>query len=226
MIGLLEEYPWPWANGVLETRSALPEFAQITGMSGTGKTFLMEAITQAVKDRGGTTISAATYAKTALESRAHFTNTTHSIFGLPLRLTDARRRYDAERLRTAALIIVDQGQLLRADQIEVIMQCPREANFRGVLLLVSDQRQALPVLPDLSLGQRIAKRFANAAGFHVFTGSTYPLTRNMRMLEDPVLATAISRLDNGTSCGPLWGLPVNVVVGVYACLITTLLCYT
>lgn len=193
-MGLFDADVFP--DGVIRTVGLERKYVHIQGVAGTGKSHLVKLIAQAVRARRGATLSAAMYCKTAISYPADDKNTAHSIFGLPI--FGPPPYYNRDRIRNAALITVDEGQLFRSGQIDRMLHCLDESLFLGVFVLLSNAKQAISVTPEWDLHRRLATNFTRAAGFNVFNEHTYVLERNMRMAGDVGLAEFISDLPHGT----------------------------
>lgn len=124
----------------------------------------------------------------------------HFLCSVSPRITSTHLRAGAQapavaRLAKAQLIIVDEISMMRAGELDAIVQDLRTIGFKGVLLAVGNDAQLGPVIPRASASAFLAH--------HVTTSVTYEncehftLSQNMRMTADLPFHKACTSLGYG-----------------------------
>lgn len=125
----------------------------VTGMAGTGKTFLLSAVREAFEREGYSVIGAALAGKAArgLELGAGISSST--LHGL-LHRHDRREKVFGPR----TLLVLDEAGMVGTRQMECLVRAVREAG--GVLVLVGDAQQLQPIEhggPFVALGRLLGE---------------------------------------------------------------------
>lgn len=162
-----------WPDGItptgayLQLESALNDpgagHVFVTGRAGTGKSTLLRAARDHIRDR------AVVLAPTGLAAINVGGQTIHSFFGFPPRLvqpSDIRRSRNGRAMRKLEFLIIDEVSMVRSDLMWAIDQAlrlnrgrPREP-FGGVrLLLFGDLHQLPPVVQEREVAQHLDDAF-------------------------------------------------------------------
>jgi hypothetical protein len=177
----------------------------VDGPGGTGKTYLYKALIATVHSEG--LLAVATVASSIAASIMPGGHTAHSVFKIPIKLTDSSmcnftKQSDIADLHKAALVIWDEVAMTKRQPVETldrslqdIMGCTQL--FGGkVMLFGGDFRQVLPVV-------------ARGMRAQITDATLISLNQNMRAQSDPWFSEYLLRIENGTE---------KTIAGDYVCL--------
>ena len=170
----------PWPGGITPTNeyvAALDHIREgdghlfVTGRAGTGKSTLLRALRDLIRDEY------VVVAPTGLAAVTAGGQTIHSFFGLPPRLIrpdDIRRSRNGALMRKLKLLVIDEISMVRSDLMWAIDQSlrvnrgrPREP-FGGVrLIMFGDLHQLPPVVQEAEVAEHLDSQFGGPFFFSV-----------------------------------------------------------